>query len=727
MAEEALQRGRLSGRRFSAVSLVAWLLLTLGEERARWPLWYPVAFGLGIAVYFQLPEEPAVWPVGLVLLLAAVLAIRARGGAFVLALLVLAAAAGFATAQLRTWAVAAPVLEREIGPVMVRGQLVSAEPHDGGWRALIEPREIGRLGEGELPAQVRINLADSLVEAPDSLWPGGPLRVLAVLRPPPAPSAPGAFDFARMAYFERLGGVGYAVGRLEQGAPGRHELNDGHVWRNLLSQLRRIVSARVQAAVPGEEGAVAAALLTGERGAIPEQVISDMRDSGLAHLLAISGLHVGLVAMTLFFVLRALLSLLPRIALYHPIKKWAAAAALAAAFVYLFLAGATVPTQRAFLMIGVALIAVLLDRSPFSLRLVALAAAAVLLIAPESLLGASFQMSFAAVVVMIAAFEVLQVRRERETRDAESWLLPRGPLRRILLYLGLVTFSSVLAIVATGGFAIFNFNRLACYGLLANLVAVPATALWVMPLGLLSLLLMPFGLESLGLVPMSWGISVILETAAWVAELPGAVLLLPAMPAWGLAALVAGGLWLCIWQRSWRLAGLPLVLLGFLSVGLAPSQPDLLINEDGRLVAVRDPESGQLLLSQSRADRYSAELWLRRNGQAEAELFPEAGSGARNGIACDALGCLYENDGFNAAILRDNRGLVDDCARADLVISLSPIRVPCLGPDGSRRSTIDRFDLWREGAHAAWLARDGPRVVSVQDWRGRRPWVQFRD
>ncbi|MEX0923806.1 MAG: ComEC/Rec2 family competence protein [Rhodovibrionaceae bacterium] len=731
MAYGALQAGRTGRLRLSPARLAAPLLQTLAAERERWLLWLPVFFGLGIAVYFQLTAEPGLILSGALLFAAAVLALftRGRGGLFALALLVLATAAGFATAQLRTWSVAAPALSQEIGPTEVRGILVALEPHEAGWRVLMEPRRIGRLAEAELPARVRINFAVSLIPEPWRLAPGTSLSALAVLRPPPAPAAPGAFDFARVAYFERLGGVGYAVSRIEAG-PDRLEAGGAlGAWRRYWNGLRRDLSARIQAAVPRKEGAVAAALLTGERGAIPEEVIADMRDSGLAHLLAISGLHVGLVAGTLFFALRGLFSLFPRIALYHPIKKWAAVAALCIAFVYLFLVGATVPTQRAFLMIGVAFLAVLLDRTPFSLRLVALAAAVVLIVAPESLLGASFQMSFAAVTLMIAAFEILQKRKEGRDAGETSWLLPRGPLRRTALYLGLVTFSSVLAILATGGFAAFHFNRLTCYGLLANLAAVPATALWVMPWGLVSLLLMPLGLENWGLQPMSWGIALILEIAAWVAELPGAVVLLPSMPLWGLAAFVVGGLWLCIWSRRWRLLGLPLVVLGFLSVLLAPQRPDILISEDGSLIAVRDSQQGGLLLSQDRRERFSAELWLRRDGQSQAALFPESGAGPRGGLSCDALGCFYRaRSGLSAAILRDNRGLAEDCAAADLVVSLAPIRSACLGPDGRRRPQIDRFDLWREGPHAVWLDPEGAvRIVSVQDRRGRRPWVRWRD
>ncbi len=730
VTDRTLQAAQRQAARLSLRSLAAQLRDNLAGERERWLLWLPVFFGLGIALYFSLAAEPPAELSAGALFAAALLSLlaRGRGGAFALCLLLLAVAAGFANAQLRTWQVRAPILAEEIGPAALQGRLISIEPRDEGWRILMEPKHIGPLAEAELPARVRVNLAASMVD-PDALNPGSAVSLLATLRPPPTPAAPGAFDFARMAYFGRLGGVGYGLGPVE--SDGGVHAGDSlvHSWRNYWNGLRRAVAARVTETLPGREGAVAAALLTGERGAIPEEVISDMRDSGLAHLLAISGLHVGLVAGTLFFALRALLSLFPRIALYYPIKKWAAVAALAVAFIYLFLVGATVPTQRAFLMIAAAFAAVLLDRTPFSLRLVALAAAVVLLIAPETLLGASFQMSFAAVTLMIAAFEVLQRRKENRQTDETSWLLPRGPWRRAALYLGLVTVSSLLAMLATGGFAAFHFNRFACYGLLANLLAVPATAFWVMPWGLISLLVMPLGLESLGLVPMSWGIALILETAAWVAELPGAVVLLPGMPLWGLAAIVGGGLWLCIWSRRWRLLGLPVVLLGFASVALAPERPDILINEDGSLIALRNAESGQLMLSQERSDRFSAELWLRRNGQRQAALFPESGQAARGGVACDALGCVYRaNSGLRAAVLWDNRALEEDCARVELLISLSPIRRACLAPDGSQRARIDRFDLWREGAHAVWLnGNGGIRVESTQDRRGRRPWVRFRD
>jgi competence protein ComEC len=264
-----------------------------------------------------------------------------------------------------------------------------------------------------------------------------------------------------------------------------------------VGEMRQAVTERVLAGLSGQAGAVAAALLTGERGAIAKDVLAAMRDAGLAHLLAISGLHIGLFAGILFFVSRALLALWEPVALRYPIKKWAAAVALAGTAFYLLLSGATIPTQRAFLMGGLVIMAILLDRTGISMRSVAWAAVAVLLMQPESLLGASFQMSFAAVVALVAAFEWYGLRRGRWTNDT--------PPRRLLNYFAGVALATLIAGLATAPFAAYNFNLIADYGLAANLLAVPMTALWIMPWGVAALALMPFGLEAVALNPMGLG------------------------------------------------------------------------------------------------------------------------------------------------------------------------------------------------------------------------------
>ncbi|MDP6346067.1 MAG: ComEC/Rec2 family competence protein, partial [Alphaproteobacteria bacterium] len=428
-----------------------------------------------------------------------------------------------------------------------------------------------------------------------------------------------------------------------------------------------------------------------------------MRDSGLAHLLAISGLHIGLMAGWLFFAVRLVLALAEPLALRAPIKKWAAAIALAGAFAYLLLTGATVPTQRAFLMVSLVLLAVMLDRKAVSFRLVAWAATMVLLWAPESLLSVSFQMSFAAVVALTAVYEGLGPR-------LLGWRGDGGTGRRLLLYLAAVLLTTLVAGAATAPFALYHFNRAAMYGLAANLFAVPITALWVMPCALLAFVLLPLGLEQLALLPMQLGVGVILAVAAEVASWPGAVSLLPAFGVGLLAAISLGGLWLCLWRGRWRLAGAVAVALALAMIGFA-DPPDFLIDGKGKAMAARLPDGRVVIAGGGRRQGITVETWLRRWGVAA----PDRDAGA---MRCDRLGCVLRQGGDTIAYARDPRALQDDCQVSDVLLAAVPVRRGC--PSASL--VIDRFDLWRRGAVAVWRREGGIRAVGANDDRGDRPW-----
>ena len=694
------------------------LRTALLAERHRWWLWTPVGLGLGIAGYFLLPSEPPLWlgAAGLLGLLPLGLLAQRQGALLVPWLAALLVCAGFTAAQVRTETVAAPVLEREIGPVRLTGQVARIEPKGEGRgpRVILQALQFERPPRGGLPERVRIRLT---ARDPAAVAPGDWISLPAKLSPPPMPAAPGAFDFARQAYFQRLGGVGYAVGHLQKQDPGslavgQQEADVIGAWRLDLDALRARITQRIRAALPGTAGAVAAALITGERAAIPAEVIEDMRRSGLAHLLAISGLHIGLVTAILFFGLRAILALVPGLALHAPIKKWAALVAGLGAFAYLLLSGATIPTQRAFIMVLIVLTGVLLDRTAISLRLVAWAAVLILLLAPESLLSASFQLSFAATTALVAAYEALRERRDLKALEAP------GALDRLWLYVAGVAFSSVIAICATAPFAIYHFNRFALFGLVANLLAVPLTAFWIMPTAVVGLLLMPFGLEHLALLPMGWGLELLVAWAGMVASWPYASLPLPAMPSLGLALITAGGLWLCLWAGRWRAIGLLPILLGLLSIAVNPT-PDLLVDREARLFALRDSR-GQLWLSNKRRERFTADIWLRRNGQDEAGRLARNGLQETEGIGCDALGCIARFGERTLAVVEHGRALLEDCGRADVVVSLVAVpRGRCAGPE----LVIDRWRLWHGGSQALWLRGDAVVLESVARERGARPWT----
>lgn len=684
-------------------------------ERDRWVLWLAPALGLGVACYFALPSEPPSWATVPLwtLLFVALLILRRRGPATLLLLALGAVLLGYQIAQLRSLAVAAPVLEREMGPVRIEGRVLEVEAMGRGLRLLLTAMRIEGLSPDATPARVRVS-ASAASNAPA---PGSRVALLARLRPPPAPAAPGDYDFARAAWFQELGAVGFAFGRPELSAEPVVEAGWVGRWRILWADLRRRVAERVLEALPQRTAGVVVALLTGQRGTIAAEDLEAMRYAGLAHLLAISGLHVGLVTGTLFLAVRAGLALWPAAALRLPTKRIAAVAALLAAGLYLMLAGAPVPTQRAFLMTALVMLGVLVDRTAITLRLVGWAALVVLLNSPEALLSASFQLSFAAVVALVSTYESL--RRWREARIGRRE--PKRLWTRPLSYIGGLALTSLIAGLATAPLTLHHFDEVPLYGIIANLAAVPLTAMLIMPAALFVLALMPFGLEGAALEVMALGVQAVLAVAAWVAQLDGSVLLVPAMAWWGLPACVLGGLWLCLWQRPWRLLGLVPLALGLASVAWTPP-PDVVMAGDGRLLAVRAAD-GDLLLNSRRVNRFSAQQWLGRSGVREAGLLPEAGNLAHADLSCDRLGCLLQRDSLVIALVLEGESLEEDCRHADLLLATIPV------PQGCRRGTeaplevIDSRDLRRDGGLALWLEPEGGfRLQRVSQTRGRRPW-----
>jgi competence protein ComEC len=369
-----------------------------------------VLFAGGIITYFALADEPNARLAAALLVGAIGLTLAVKhaplgvciGGAL------LAFASGFATAKLRTELARAPVLSHELRYTTVTGFVEAHELRDKG-RARITLRvlSVDELKPEQRPYRVRMTMP---ARDGASARIGEAVTLHATLQPPPEPIEPGSFDFARQAWFARLGATGYATSKISPLNQARAPPWDLAAWARV-DALRAAVNARIRAALPGETGEIAAALITGERGGISEEVTQAMRDSGLAHVLSISGLHMAIMAGTVFWLVRALLALLPGLALRYPIKKWAAASALAAACFYLALSGAAVPTVRSWIMMSIVLIAVMLNRPALTMRNVALAALAILIVAPESLFDPSFEMSFAAVIALVALYEWLSNRK----------------------------------------------------------------------------------------------------------------------------------------------------------------------------------------------------------------------------------------------------------------------------------------------------------------------------
>jgi competence protein ComEC len=431
------------------------------DERERWPLWLPVGLGTGVGLYFALPVEPPLaWATIAAVLatLALFAAARTRRTGWRIALSAIAIVAlGAALAKVRTATVAAPIVPRPLGPMAIEGRVEQAELRSKGIRVVLGDIRGRRFTAATRPARVRI----SVRAATPLPRPGSWIHVTAVLMPPPVPAAPGGYDFGRAAYYLRLGAVGYAYGRPSAIVPrGPPSVRDR--YNLFVERLRALMTARIHAVLPGSTGGIASALITGDRGSISVEDEQALRDAGLAHVLAIAGLHMALVGGGLFWVLRALLAAFPQIALRYPIKKWAAFAAICAAAFYLMISGASSASTRAFIMLATMLFAILFDRPALSMRSLALAATVILVLGPESLIEPGFQMSFAAVVGLIAVAEWGQARARVETphRFRPAWRYLRG-----------VAVTSLVGSVATVPYAIYHFDRATHYAVLGNLLA----------------------------------------------------------------------------------------------------------------------------------------------------------------------------------------------------------------------------------------------------------------
>ncbi|WP_409560571.1 ComEC/Rec2 family competence protein [Hyphomicrobium sp. MC8b] len=684
--------------------------LLFEAERQSFFLWAPVCLGAGIAAYFALPMEPALIVAFAPLALAVILRLTVRSGtlAATLMMALVLIGAGFGIAKLRVEAVRAPVLTKALHSVEVSGTVTMVEAKlPRGQRLTIANPKIANLAAADTPAVVRIRTMSSKTRAA----PGDKIRIKANLSPPAKPALPGGFDYARTAWFESVGGVGYAFA-----APtieGHLDPNSIVQWyRRTIENIRQAIAARIRAALPGETGEIALALITGERGGISAETNNAFKNSGLFHILSISGLHMVIAAGAVFFSIRLILAAIPRIALTMPIKKIAAALGIISAVAYLAISGGQFATVRSALMILIIFGAMLIDRPALALRNVALAAFLILLAYPESLLDAGFQMSFAAVTALIASHEFLSSLFNREHKP--------HPVMRVVVFFGEIIASTLIASVAVAPFAAYNFHQSQQYAVLANMIAIPICNLIVMPAALVAMVLMPFGLEWLGLKLMGWGIEGMTWCANEVGALPGAVGHIPAIPELAFVLMLTGGIWFLLWQTQIRLLGVALVGAGLLVAPWMP-RPDVLVGQKGLLVAVRD-DSGKLDAMPGKGTKYDLDRWLEYDGDSRTARDAKTGEG----FTCDAVGCIAHVKGATVAVARHPAAVTDDCLNADVLVLDTPKPGNCAVP----RTVVDVFDRWRNGAYALYVDRsnDSPepkiRLETVAAHRGERPWSE---
>ena len=652
----------------------------LAETPASLFPWVAVFLAAGIGFWFSLTAEPGVGFYSLVgLCLCACTGLRMRGAEVFhpLAIAIGCIALGVLCAGLRGHLQASPMLDfRYYGPV--EGRIIEIDRSQADkLRLTLDQVVLERTSPARTPDKVRISLHGNQ----DHLHPipGMTVVMTAMLAAPEGPAEPGGFDFRRMAYFERLGAVGYTrtpVLVMAKPAEGAQVVN----------RLRTYLSNAMMAAVPGQSGAFASGVMTGDQSAISRDTVQALRNSNLSHLLAISGMNMAFITGFVFVLIRYGVALVPPLALRVNSKKLAAVFALFVAAFYLALSGSNVATERAFITVVVMLGAVLMDRRALSLRTVAISAAVLLLWQPESLLAPGFQMSYAATVALIWGFGVFQNQIIRE--KIPRWTMPIFAL----------VLSSVIAGAATAPFAAAHFNRLTGYGLVANLLTVPVMGAVVMPAGAVAALLAPFGLAGVALWVMDMGSRWILWIAHWIASLDGAVSGVHSPSALVLPVLSIGALWVILFQGRVRAWGLVPVALAFTAWGMT-GRPAMLISSDAVLVGLLGPEGRAM--SSAKGAGFSADSWLENDG----DLAPQDIAAARAGFEGPKGARGFDLAGVRGIHLKGKAAmglLAQACDNADFVIIAARVTD---APAGCQM--IDEGFLRKTGSLAVWAQPEG--------------------
>ncbi|TWI29238.1 competence protein ComEC [Paracoccus sulfuroxidans] len=684
--------------------------------------WVPFWMALGIGGWLSLKEEPGlVFYMAVAAFAVAVLAVviraprwaeRGRIGwdhadwlrlcGMALALI----AGGVLLIGGRAHLVAAPVLEfRYYGPIEGRVVGIDRSSRDR-MRLLLDQVVLRDMAPARTPRKVQI----SLLQEDELPQPGQRVMLTGHLGPPGGPSEPGGFDFRRSAWFRGLGAIGYSRNPvMTVAAP-----EEGGVLS--LHRLRMQMSQAMQDQIGGQSGAVASALMTGDRSGIIESTNDVMRASNLYHIISISGLHMSMLAGFIYAGLR-LVAVLAQLVLPvsgWPVHKIAAGGAILASAAYLWLSGGGVATERSFIMVAIMLCAVLCDRRAISLRTVSVAAVCILAYAPEALVDAGFQMSFAATVGLILA--------------AGPWTATSQRLHWLLRPVAMLVMSSFVAGMVTSPIAAAHFGRMSQYGLLANMLVVPVMGAIVMPAGVIAALLAPIGLAGIPLRVMGMGTDWMLMIAAWVASLGGSVTLIAAPPPVVLPLMGAGGMLLALTPLGrahlasvlarCRLGLAVALLAGAAVVWTMANRPLVLISAEGDAVGVMTPEGRAP--SKARGGSYAVTNWLEADGdgadQQTAALRP-AWTGAANLREVE-----LEIGGQKLRILHATGRAADPaklpCDRGMIVVANKPLT----GLSGEC-TVLDPPGLRQSGAQSVVAAADGTRLRSQRDVGGQRLWA----
>jgi len=667
--------------------------------------WGVASFALGIAVYFALPFEPQLSVIAVLCLsLGAALLFANRFAAHLYPLLfaLLLVGLGLGRSALHSAASETPRLANYERIYEVTGWVEAVERSRNGYRWRIRVNDIKGLAPDKTPKRVRVRAKTEGFKAGDGV------TLLTVMTPPPGPVVPKGYDPARRAFFEQMGGYGFAI-RPPTSAVIKDMPFEQSVKRAVV-RFRYTLADHVRETAPAQTSGLQAALLTGVRTYIPPEQTENLRVAGLAHVLAISGMHMGLLAGGSFWLATLLLAAISPLSRRYDVRKPAAVIGALAATGYLILSGASVATQRAFIMAIIVFLAVILDRRAFSMRSVMVAALVTLMFHPEALISVGFQMSFAAVAALVVVYREWDKRRVYTPR--------LGVWDKLKSNFATLTVTSFVAGTATSGFAVLHFNRIARYSLVGNILAMPLFTFMVMPAALAALIALPFGLERWPLIMMGKGLSGMLVIAEWVASWPGAMWHVQAAPAWVIGVFGFGFLLITLGQKQRRYLGFALAIICFALWSQNP-RPDMRISDTGQ-VAFWDDSGDVLYVARKGSDRFGRSQFLQRGGSPDTAL--EAYG--KELADCDKLACRFKVKGQQVSVINHPSEVTEECEQSDIVV-LTQREAGPVARRGCKAKLFDGRVFAREGAQDVYIGAKGVKFVPANsEARRKRPWAR---
>ncbi|WP_265038428.1 ComEC/Rec2 family competence protein [Wolbachia endosymbiont (group A) of Hylaeus communis] len=706
--------------------IVSYIRNNLRNEQYNLILWFPVFQCVGILTYFSLSFEPSCISIFLLLLPTLILIAILYKRYAILCIALIAVLIGFTASKLRTALVDTQILDKEryvkdivatVKDINDRGSykqfllsveksptisksspVIPAPPFVIPVLDLTQKKKIWIPASraGMTPDRALDNIRISVrTKVEKGIKIGDQVKLSAKLFPPKIAPSEYAYDFARIAYYQKISATGFATSKITL-----HKKAEARKFLEYIESFRQYIYENLQQNIKKPHVDIISALLIGKKDGIDQKTMDAIRDSGIAHLFAISGLHLSFVAGLFFVVFRNLFAISETLTLKYNTKKISAFLTILPTTFYLLITGMQISAQRAYIMVILVLVAIMIERKYRGLIAIAFAAAVILIIEPEVILKPGFQMSFFAVLALVASYQI----------NANKLFKIK-----IMKYFVSIMISSVIASLATVPYTIYNFNYFSISGIITNLVAIPIVTLIIIPLGIIYVLLIPLGIEWIIAPFIERPIDSILYITNAIASLQYLVIPIRTFPASSIIIITLGLLWLCLWERNWRFFGIFFIVLG-ICFSATYKTPNILVSSNN--IAVK--ESDNLLYSLTRKNRnFVVKTWAKQNGQNQI-LNHTKYSNPDKRLKCNDYGCIY-NKGNNKSVLLayKKEDISENCDKVDLIIQLSEFDYSVCNT-----RTIKYTNLKTYGTHSIWLTN---RYVKINKVRSNRPWHMLKN